>query len=120
MTTPDLTSYRAVHTALRRAPRQLEHAVRTLDPTDGRRVKALATYWKGYAGEVLAHHTIEDEHFFPALVARVPGTAALIERTDAEHHELDELMGRCTAAVASFAASPSTDRRPLADAFAAL
>src|SRR4051812_35645993 len=74
--TPDLTTYRAVHAALRGSA----HAMTGADT----RTKAFAKYWKGYAGEVLAHHTVEDDYFFPALVARVPFAAGLIERTDAD------------------------------------
>jgi len=99
MTAADVTSYRLIHRALRRAPHRLGAAVRHGDPADRRRTAAIARYWKGYAGEVLAHHTIEDDVFFPALVDRVPMAARLIERTDHEHHVLDELMARCGEAV---------------------
>jgi hemerythrin-like domain-containing protein len=101
MTTPDLTAYRAVHVALRQAPHRMAAAVLDLRPGDHRRVKALIRYWRGYAAEVLAHHTIEDDIMFPALVARVERARAHMERTDAEHHELDDLMARCAAGVAS-------------------
>ncbi len=90
--TPDLTSYRNIHRALRRAPHRMAASVRLVAPEDRRRIAGLGRYWKGYAGEVLAHHTIEDDVFFPALVARVDGAAGLIARTDDEHHRLDALM----------------------------
>jgi hemerythrin-like domain-containing protein len=99
-TAPDLSTYRAVHTALRRAPHRLAESARTLDPADRRRVKAFARYWRGYEGEVVAHHTIEDDSFFPALIERVPVAAELIERTDADHERLDELMEACSASIA--------------------
>lgn len=108
MSAPDLTSYQAVHAALRRAPHRLAAAARTLDPADQRRVKALARYWRGYLGEVVAHHTIEDDHFFPALVHRVPGTGDMIVRTDADHHHLDELAEACSTAIERLIEAPST------------
>jgi hemerythrin-like domain-containing protein len=95
---PDLTVYRAVHTGVRRAAHDLAAAVVELDPTDRRRTAALARWWRGYAGEVLVHHTVEDHHFFPALVDRVPSAVALIARTDADHAHLDELMAGLTEA----------------------
>lgn len=98
----DLRGYRAAHTAVRSAPRRLAAAARTVDPGDRRAVAALARYWKGYAGEVLAHHTIEDVTVFPALVARAPQAAALIERSDADHHHLDQIMDAAAAAMEGF------------------
>jgi hemerythrin-like domain-containing protein len=103
-TPPDLTNYHAVHRALRGGAHQLARAAGALATADDRRRKAYARYWKGYAGEVLAHHTVEDEYFFPALVDRVPVAAQLVRRTDADHRHLDELMDDLTEAVASAAA----------------
>ena len=100
----DLSAYRAVHVALRRGTHALAEAARGLDPTDRRRAEAYARFWKGFAGEVLAHHTIEDDICFPALVERIDAMAALIEQTDADHHRLDELMAAAEAAVAEIAA----------------
>ncbi len=88
----DLTSYRAVHRALRGAARQLSTTVTSISPDDQRRVRALRRYWAGYAAEVLTHHTIEDDVFFPALAERSSTMAGLMARLDADHHHLDELM----------------------------
>jgi hemerythrin-like domain-containing protein len=99
-TTPDLTTYRAVHTALREAASRMAAAASTLRRSDWRRIDAFSRYWKGYAGEVLAHHTVEDVTFFPALVERCPVAGDLITRTDADHHHLDELMTAVDRAVA--------------------
>lgn len=100
----DLSGYRAVHVALRRGAHALDTAVRQVRPGDRRRIAALTRYWRGYAGEVLAHHTIEDDICFPALVERVPPAADLIVRTDDDHHHLDELMDACTAGFERLAA----------------
>jgi hemerythrin-like domain-containing protein len=98
---PDLTNYHAVHRALRAGAHQLAAAADGLATADDRRRRAYARYWKGYAGEVLAHHTIEDDYFFPALVDRVPVAAELVQRTDADHLHLDELMDDIGDAVAA-------------------
>lgn len=101
MTAPDLSTYRSIHRALRLAANRIAEAAAVIDRADPTRRKAFARYWNGYAGEVLVHHTVEDDHFFPALAERVPGTAELIRRTDADHLHLDELMDSITLAVAS-------------------
>lgn len=98
---PDLTSYYAIHTALRRGARALARSAETIPDGDQRRRTALARYWAGYAGEVLAHHTIEDEVFLPALVARVPMATDLLARTDDEHHQLDAAMEQADQAFRS-------------------
>src|SRR5262245_49181926 len=103
MTTPDLTSYYAVHAALRGGANRLATGATTLDRRDRRRLTAFRKYWSGYVGEVMAHHTIEDEYFFPALAAQVPVAAELIGRLDQEHHELDALMAAITDAIDSVA-----------------
>jgi len=102
-TTPDLTAYHAVHTALRRGTHALAVAAADLDVADRRRAQAFARYWKGFAGEVLAHHTIEDDVMFPALIERAPVAAELIGRTDADHERLDELMTAVAAEVEELA-----------------
>ena len=91
-TTPDLTNYRLVHRALRRAARRLAVAAPRIDVTDRRQVEAFAAYWKGYAGEILCHHTIEDDFFFPALVEQVATGAAALAAIDGDHDHLDHLM----------------------------
>ena len=103
MTVPDLTTYRAVHAAIRRAPHRMARAVLEVRPGDHRRVDAFARYWRGYAAEVLAHHTVEDDIFFPVLAGRVELARAHVERTDADHHLLDELMARCASGIAVLA-----------------
>lgn len=92
MTPADTSDFTAIHTCLRAGTRALAAALGALDVADRARVDALRRYWKGFAGEVLAHHTVEDEVFYPALVLRVPAAAEHIGRIDADHHLLDMLM----------------------------
>ena len=100
MSAPDLTLYRIVHRAIRGGTAALAETALTLHTAAAERRSAYARYWKGYAGEVLHHHSVEDEIFFPALVERVPVAAEMIRRTDADHEHLDELMDAIEAAVA--------------------
>jgi hemerythrin-like domain-containing protein len=106
-TVPDIRMYLAIHQCLRLGARAMAHAVAD-DPVDGTRAAALRRYWKGYAGEVLAHHTIEDEIFFPALADRVPVAAPLTDRTDDDHAHLDEMMDDLTAAFDRLAGGDAT------------
>lgn len=102
---PDTTDYRVIHHCLRIAPHRLAAALVGFAPGDHPRARAIERWWRGYAGEVLAHHTVEDEIFFPRLVERVPTAAGHLDRIDADHHRLDELMDAAGAAMVRLAAS---------------
>ena len=112
---PDLTSYRAVHRAIRQGAHRLAVATGEMVASDTARVRAVRRYWQGYAGEVLAHHTVEDTVFFPALVARIASMTELFDQLDAEHHQLDEHMAEVAAALGSLdrAGGPSRASRAL-------
>ncbi len=110
----DLRGYRAIHVALRDAAHAMAAAAPGLSAAHPARLKAFRAYWTGYAGEVLAHHTTEDDVVFPELVARVPHLGPLMERADADHHHLDELMDGVTAALAAIAdGAPATEAAAL-------
>lgn len=100
-TVPDLTSYRAVHRAIRQGAHRLAVATGEMVASDTARVTAVRRYWQGYAGEVLAHHTVEDSVFFPALATRLASMTELFAQLDAEHHQLDEHMAEVAAALGS-------------------
>jgi hypothetical protein len=92
--TPDLTRYRLAHEAMRSSARQFAAAIADVDLADHRRIRAMRWWCDGFLGELHAHHTVEDELFFPALAARVP-TFAAEQDADlaAEHDQLDRVMG---------------------------
>jgi hypothetical protein len=99
MTAPDLTTYLAVHTGLRHGAQLLAAGAVDLDTASPRRRKAYRAYWAGYSGEVLAHHTVEDDYFFPALAERVAAARDHMGRLAADHADLDELMDESTLAI---------------------
>ncbi len=103
----DTADYRIIHHCLRVAPHRLAAALADLAPGDHTRARAIERWWRGYAGEVLAHHTIEDEIFFPQLAARVPVVVDHLARVEGDHHRLDELMAAAAAAMTRLAASAS-------------
>lgn len=103
-TAPELDDYKQIHDVLRIAPHRMVLALADFADRDRPRAEAFARYWKGYAGEVLAHHTIEDEIFFPRLIERVPVLRSHMARVDEDHHRLDELMDAATVATRRLAA----------------
>jgi len=105
MNTPDLSSYRAVHLALGTTPHRLAAAGRGLDPADAARIRALRRYWTGFVGEITAHHSIEDDFVFPALVEKVPMIAPVLDEAGQEHVTLDDLMAEGTASVDALGAA---------------
>ncbi len=90
---PDTSDYAIIHHAIRSAGRALAEAAATLTAADPKRLDAFVRYWQGHTGEILSHHGIEDTIFFPALLARVPESAAVLEQLDGEHHRLDTADG---------------------------
>jgi hemerythrin-like domain-containing protein len=92
---PDASDYAVIHRAIRRAGRAVADASTTLTVADQPRLQAFLRYWNGHRGEILNHHGIEDQIFFPALRDRVPSAAGVLDRLDADHHRLDGLMEEC-------------------------
>jgi hemerythrin-like domain-containing protein len=90
---PDLSSYLQIHRALRISATRLRAAVDGLDRGDRSRAAAISGWFDGFAGELRAHHTVEDEIFFPALAERVPTYADHGDGLAADHVRLEELLG---------------------------
>jgi hemerythrin-like domain-containing protein len=98
---PDLTTFAVLHRLMRDDSARLADAigrVQELDRTE--RVPPIARWYEGFRAELHDHHTIEDEIFSPALVARLPETAPpLVGRIDADHERLAYLLGRMGVAL---------------------
>jgi hypothetical protein len=108
---PDLTRYYLAHEAMRTSARQLADVIPGLDLTDDRRIRAVRWWYHGFVGELHAHHTLEDELFFPALAARVPSFAAEHDTALADEHvELDRIMSALGHALQGLAATPDGRR----------
>lgn len=91
--TPDLTRYHLAHEAMRSSARHFASAVGDLDLVDHHRIKAMRWWFAGFVGELHAHHTVEDDLFFPALAERVPTFAAELDADlAAEHDQLDVIV----------------------------
>lgn len=98
-----MTTFTVLHRAMRLDARRLADAVETLDD-GGRRAAALSRWYRGLRTELIAHHSVEDELFFPVLAERVPSFAAHGERIEADHHQLDVTLGDVATALDALAA----------------
>lgn len=86
----DLSRYRGAHAAMRRSNDLLVAGL--TDRPDRRRAAALARWFSGYAGELRAHHEVEDDTIFPSLAARVAAYEPFHSTISADHHRVDELL----------------------------
>ena len=112
---PDLSFYFAIHEAQRAAIDRYRRSVETIDEADRTvRGKALARWAKSFALELDEHHYVEDAFFFPSLRSRVASAAAVLDRLEADHRDLDQLLARWPAVAASLAdpKAPFEDARP--------
>jgi len=110
---PDLSFYFAIHQAQRDALRRYRDAVSSLTEDErADRGKALARWARGFTLELEEHHYVEDTFFFPSLRSRVAPAGATIDRLEADHRHLDELLARWPA-IARRLAEP---KAPFSDA----
>lgn len=120
-TQPDLTFYFAIHQAQRDALKRYRDAVSTLTEADRcARGAALAAWSRGFACQLDEHHHVEDRFFFPSLRGKVPTASAILDRLDADHRVLDDLLVRWPGIAAQLAdpATPFLPARAEATAFA--
>ncbi len=96
---PDLSNYYLIHEAMRTGSARLAAAIADLDPADRHRARLLAWMCKGVAAELHAHHTIEDDLFFPALAERVPSFLDIEAALAEQHVRLDVVTGVLRAAI---------------------
>ncbi|GGM24384.1 LLM class flavin-dependent oxidoreductase [Dactylosporangium sucinum] len=66
----------------------------------------LGTYCESYCRVVTTHHTIEDVSLFPALRAADPRLAPVVDRLEAEHHVIADVLERVDAALVSLVGKP--------------
>jgi hemerythrin-like domain-containing protein len=101
--TPDLTFYLALHAKMRLDTTRYVAAVEATTEHDHRRRDALARWAHGFVDELLEHHQAEDTFLFPDLARRVPAARSTLDRLDADHRILDDLLERWQAAAAQVA-----------------
>jgi hypothetical protein len=87
-----VTTFLAVHHGLRRDAHRY---------AAGGDIDGLARHWTQYRAILTLHHQQEDDLLFPLLRAREPHLSSVIDRLDAEHHGLDDLLEDLDAAFAA-------------------
>jgi hemerythrin-like domain-containing protein len=66
----------------------------------------LGTYCESYCRVVTTHHTIEDVNLFPRLRAADPRLVPVVDRLEAEHHVIAEVLERVDAALVAMVSRP--------------
>jgi alkanesulfonate monooxygenase SsuD/methylene tetrahydromethanopterin reductase-like flavin-dependent oxidoreductase (luciferase family)/hemerythrin-like domain-containing protein len=66
----------------------------------------LGTYCESYCRVVTTHHTIEDVSLFPRLRAADPRLVPVVDRLEAEHHVIAEVLERVDAALVAMVSAP--------------
>ena len=99
----------AIHDHLRSELEQIDQAVRqvaegALTPADARslisRMTVRQNHWTlgsfcaSYCRIVTIHHAVEDAHMFPGVRAAAPQIGAVVDRLEAEHHVIAEVLDR--------------------------
>lgn len=105
---PDLTSYRAVHDAMRRSNERLVRAVGATVSGDVNRLVALAHWFDGYRSEICNHHDGEDHIVFPALARKAPGFEEYRPALARDHERLDVVLDDLAASLAGWAMDASS------------
>jgi hemerythrin-like domain-containing protein len=99
---PDLLTFHVIHRAMRTDARRLEVAVSSATEADrDGRLRAVARWYAGFLAELHAHHTVEDEVFFPSLEEKVPAFADHADRLHRDHVHLGDALARVELAVGS-------------------
>ncbi len=98
---PDLTFVELIHQALRADGARLVEAAAALEPQDRTRLAGTREYYDRYREQLVAHHTHEDQIFFPALAARVGESAMQSDELMAQHHQLDGVLQEVATGLAA-------------------
>ena len=85
---PDTHDMYVVHRVFRRESALLPRLVRAVRPGDTARARLVADHARGYALGLHHHHTGEDTHIWPLLLARVDLEAELVLRMEEQHERV--------------------------------
>ena len=92
--TPDLSFFFAIHRHMRSDLDRYRDAVSTAVETDRpARLRSLHRWVRGFICELEEHHHAEDDVFFPEMRRHVPSSSTIIDRLEADHRALDDLLG---------------------------
>lgn len=92
ITAPDVSSFLRAHECFRRDVRRFGSLVARPGPADADRAAAVGAYWGSFVELLDHHHLAEDELILPVVAAEFPGGAELVDRLEAQHGRLCELL----------------------------
>ncbi|MFF3438301.1 hemerythrin domain-containing protein [Streptosporangium sp. NPDC002721] len=95
---PDLVLFLAFHAGLRRDFARLAAALDRCNPRDVRRRALIDEHTAFMLRALHHHHSGEDEDVWPLLRALVPESEPVLDRLEADHQEMDTVIGRLSAA----------------------
>jgi Hemerythrin HHE cation binding domain len=121
----DLTIMIATHAALRRDLVSLARTTQASRWNDPEGQRSVAAGWELFKRQLHLHHTTEDDLIWPALRERLGRSAnalSVLDEMEAEHGQIDPLLGAVNAGFAAIAGSPGghPDAGRLVDAVDAL
>ncbi|GAB3132050.1 hemerythrin domain-containing protein [Microbispora hainanensis] len=91
---PDLVTFLVFHAGLRREFGRLAEVLDRCDPRDERRRAVVDEHLALLLRTLHHHHTEEDEAIWPLLRGLVPEARAVLDRLEADHQEMDAVIGR--------------------------
>jgi hemerythrin-like domain-containing protein len=104
---PDVSDMLVVHDAFRREYGMLPRLVRGVAPGDTERAAVLEAHYALLARFLHIHHHGEDVVLYPVLAERLADHPGLVDRMEAEHRLLNELLDSADAAVPRWAVDPT-------------
>ncbi|QUQ67008.1 hemerythrin domain-containing protein [Kutzneria sp. CA-103260] len=110
MTLADVRAIYLVHAMVQREFGFMPELVRAVVGGDVDRARVVIGHVELVAGLARRHHRVEDRHFWPKLLDRLPAEAApLVRAMESEHQDIDVLVGCLGKALDSWraAAAPS-------------
>ncbi|GAA0396343.1 hypothetical protein Acor_49110 [Acrocarpospora corrugata] len=95
-TGPDLTLFLAFHRGLRRDFGRLAEALDRCPAGDERRRALIDEHTAMQLRALHHHHSDEDANIWPLLRSLVPESTEVLDRLEAEHQEMDDVIARLT------------------------
>jgi hemerythrin-like domain-containing protein len=99
---PDVSEMVVVHDVFRDTFSAAPKLIETVDGDDSARTELLKNLYANVIAFLTTHHEGEDLLIYPHLLERAPEQADLIQRVNAQHHEVEEQIRSTSAAVAAW------------------
>ncbi|MFD8492857.1 hemerythrin domain-containing protein [Amycolatopsis sp. NPDC059657] len=117
----NLTGFTITHDLIRRMIPELGKRLANADAAgtlDQAAARKLADWWSMFTTILDGHHTSEDSHVWPVVLAAEPGLAAIADTLEEQHDSLDGHLAGIDEGLRSLAAGESV-LRPLLERIAA-